>query len=88
MRRAREALREALAALQGEQQPQDGQQQQRPQPQGQDQQQKQQPEEGEAPQRLDPQQARRMMERMDAERREEEARLFQGGSGRAVEKDW
>lgn len=29
-----------------------------------------------------------MMEEMDRQRREEEARLFPGGSGRAVEKDW
>ena len=41
-----------------------------------------------AAEKLDPQQARRMMEEMDRDRREEEARLFPGGSGRAVERDW
>ena len=83
------ALQAALDALKQDQDNQDQQQQQQDQQQDQqDQDSKEDEQEAKDAQRLDPEEARRLMEEMDAERREEEARLFPGGGGRAVEKDW
>lgn len=86
--RAIASLEEALRILEGrqDQDQQDGQQQQQPQ---------QQPDAEPSPQesqqdarKLDSREARRLMEEMDRERREQEQKLFRGLGGPRVEKDW
>ena len=77
--RAVARLEEALALLSGQQEDQ-GQQ---PPPQG-----GPKPEEKKEQGRLDPAEARRLMEEMDRDRREEERKLFEGSGGPKVEKDW
>ncbi|RMG11253.1 MAG: VWA domain-containing protein [Planctomycetota bacterium] len=90
VQRAVEGLRRALEALQGKQRssprtqpqtqeaPPNGEQQSEPKDAG---------GRTESTGRLDPEEARRLMEQQDAERRAEEARLYRSGR-RAVEKDW
>jgi len=84
--RAIERLEEALALLSGEQNQQDGNQDQnRPDP-GENENEKD--ERKQDVRRLDAAEARRLMEEMDRDRREEEEKLFPGGRGMKVDKDW
>jgi hypothetical protein len=82
--RAIEALEEALDLLSGKQ----DQQQQQQQQQNEQDEKKDEEKEKDEPQRLDAAEARRMMEEMDRDRRREEDKLFPGGGGMRVDKDW
>lgn len=84
--RAIERLEEALAILSGEEgdQKDPSDQENRPDESGEEER------EGnrQDPRRLDAAEARRMMEEMDRDRRDEEKKLFPGGGGMKVDKDW
>ena len=88
------AFEEALRILQGEQgdeeqQPQDGDQDQQQPPNDPNQEDgEQENEEDQSAYALSPDEARREQEKMDEERRKEEAKVFLGGSTVTVEKEW
>ena len=94
-----EAFHEALAILTGQdeqgqdqqqqgQDQQDQQDQQQNQDQPQDQEQQQQQQKDQSAYALSPDDARREQEKMDRQRREEEAKIFANSSNVTVEKDW